>query len=252
MKEHNKLNLILVGPNQVGRTTVANYMAQEHQRCVIRLDMLVDYWTKRGHAISEEATKFLEEKQAELATAIAALEAQKKAKKPKKGEPEPEINQAEYKLLPRELLIRMIQLRVQEEDCNAGVIFDNLTSENWTDEKFAISMISDAVPLQNVQVLMFNFKHEQVQDKDDQTIDLEVCTNYRFAQRHEAAFAAKRDQKRDDEKVQTADQEKGSPRPNARPPQRKPSKKDKKADELSEEQIAAEAEKLRKKLEAEE
>ena len=186
VKERNKLNLILVGPNQVGRTTVANYMAQEHQRCVIRLDMLVDYWTKRGHAIADEATKFLEEKQTELAAAITALEAQKKAKKPKKGEPEPEINHAEYKLLPRELLIRMIQLRVQEEDCNAGVIFDNLTSENWSDEKFAITMISDAMPLQNVQVLMFNFKHEQVQDKDDQTIDLEVCTNYRYAQRHDS------------------------------------------------------------------
>jgi len=48
VKEHDKLNLILIGPNSVGRTTVANYMAQEHQRCVIRVDMLVDYWLKRG------------------------------------------------------------------------------------------------------------------------------------------------------------------------------------------------------------
>lgn len=38
----------------------------------------------------------------------------------------------------------MIALRLQEEDCNAGAIFDNLTSENWVDEKFAISAISEA------------------------------------------------------------------------------------------------------------
>jgi hypothetical protein len=44
----------------------------------------------------------------------------------------------------------MIQARVSEEDCNAGAIFDNLTSEAWTDEKFAVSLISDAVPKQNV------------------------------------------------------------------------------------------------------
>jgi replication-associated recombination protein RarA len=108
VKEHNKLNLILIGPNGVGKTTVANYMAQEHQRCIIRLDLLVDYWTKRGHAIADEATKFLEDKETERLAAVAALEAQKKAKKLKKGETEPVIDEAEFKLLPRELLVRMI------------------------------------------------------------------------------------------------------------------------------------------------
>lgn len=138
VKETNKLNLILVGPNGAGRTTIASYMAQEHQRCVIKLDQLVDYWTKRNHAIADEATKYLEERQQELEAAVAALEAQKKAKKPKKGEVEPEVNRAEYRILPREMLIKMIQLRVQEEDCNAGVIFDSLQAEYWIDEKFAI------------------------------------------------------------------------------------------------------------------
>lgn len=59
----------MIGPNSVGRTTVANYMAQEHQRCVIRLDMLCDYWLKRGGEIADEITKVQEEKQQELAAA---------------------------------------------------------------------------------------------------------------------------------------------------------------------------------------
>jgi ABC-type oligopeptide transport system ATPase subunit len=28
----------MIGPEGCGKTTAANYMAQEHQRCVIRLD----------------------------------------------------------------------------------------------------------------------------------------------------------------------------------------------------------------------
>ncbi len=38
VKEKDKLNVILVGPEKCGKTTVANYLAAEQQRCVIRLD----------------------------------------------------------------------------------------------------------------------------------------------------------------------------------------------------------------------
>jgi len=98
----------------------------------------------------------------------------------------------------------MIQLRVQEEDCNAGVIFDNLTSENWPDEKYAIQLISDSVPLQNVQVIMFNFKKEEsTHGKEPVPVEMEVCTNYRYALRHDPAFAQKRAQiKKDEERAQ--------------------------------------------------
>jgi len=47
----------MIGPNSVGRTTVANYMAQEHQRCVIRLDQLVEYLIKRGGDLADEIVK---------------------------------------------------------------------------------------------------------------------------------------------------------------------------------------------------
>jgi hydrocephalus-inducing protein len=249
VKEHKKLNLVMVGPNGVGKTLVANYMAQEHQRCIVRLDMLLDYWQKRGHAVAEEATKFLEDKQAELEVAQAELEKQKKAKKPKKGEPEPEINVAEYKLLPRELLVKMIQLRVQEEDCNAGVIFDCLTSENWTDENFAIGLISEAVPIQNVQLLMFNFKHEEFAWGDEETREVEVCTNIRYAQRHDNKMRAKKQQKQEEIKEAT---ERNTPRPAKKAPAGKSMKKDKKStEELEQANVEAEAERLRKKAEAE-
>ena len=66
LKEDKKLNVILVGPESSGRTTAANFIAQEHQRCLIRLDQLVDFWQKRGHAMADEASKYLEEADARL------------------------------------------------------------------------------------------------------------------------------------------------------------------------------------------
>ena len=38
LKDEKKLNVILLGPSCSGKTTAANFLAQEHQRCLIRLD----------------------------------------------------------------------------------------------------------------------------------------------------------------------------------------------------------------------
>ena len=137
LKEDKKLNVILVGPESSGRTTVANFLAQEHQRCLIRMDQLFDFWQKRGHAMGDEAVKYLEEQELKLQEAIAEAEKKKKAKKGKKDQEE-ELDTKEYKYLPKELLQRMLAKRLQEDDCNAGAIFDNLTSQYWPDQKFAI------------------------------------------------------------------------------------------------------------------
>ena len=92
--------------------------------------------------------------------------------------------------MSRDILVRMVKLRLDEEDCNAGAIFDNLTSDLWTDEKFAIGFISDAIPNQNIQVLVFNFNKEvhPVPGKEEGE-EIEVCTNYRYAMRHDPALA---------------------------------------------------------------
>ena len=128
----------------------------------------------------------------ELKKRIAEQEAAKKTKKPKKGEVEVEINAGEYKLMSRDILVRMVKLRLEEDDCNAGAIFDNLTSELWPDEKFAVGFISDAIPNQSIQVLIFNFNKEvyPVAGKEDGD-EIEVCTNYRYATRHDPTLSGK-------------------------------------------------------------
>jgi polynucleotide 5'-kinase involved in rRNA processing len=43
VKEHDRLNLVICGPGDSGETTLANYLAQEHQRKVIKFAGLYDW-----------------------------------------------------------------------------------------------------------------------------------------------------------------------------------------------------------------
>jgi polynucleotide 5'-kinase involved in rRNA processing len=38
VKEENKLNIVIVGPEKSGKSTIASYLGQEHQRGVVKLD----------------------------------------------------------------------------------------------------------------------------------------------------------------------------------------------------------------------
>ena len=96
--------------------------------------------------MADEASKFLEEQDVKLQEALAEQEKRKKGK-PKKGEVVTEVEPKEYRHLPKDLLLRMLRKRLSEDDCNAGAIFDCLTSEYWPDEKTAIELICDATPL---------------------------------------------------------------------------------------------------------
>jgi adenylate kinase family enzyme len=134
VKDKDKLNVILYGPDKAGKTSVANLLSQEHQRCIVKLDQLYDFCVKRGIPVADKAAKYLEQRQEELKLALEEQEKAKKAKgkkPPAKGQEEPEVNPNDYKYLSKEIVIEMVQARVQEEDCNAGVIFDNLEAPQW-------------------------------------------------------------------------------------------------------------------------
>ena len=174
--------------------------------------------------MGDEATKYLEDQDAKLQEALAELEKKKKAKKGKKDVDE-EIDERGYKYLPKELLQRMLAKRMQEDDCNAGAIFDNLTCQYWPDEKFGIELICEAVPKQNVELVLFTFNQERAEGDDEQSKALEVCTNYRYARRHDPHHMVKEDEKQD-EREDTA-----SPltkRPSKAPQKPKPGAKGKK------------------------
>jgi len=141
----------------------------------------------------------LEEKAEELKKAQEELEKKKKKMKNNKAVQEEQIDAAPYKYLPKEILMKLLEARVSGEDCNAGCIFDNLTSEYWPDSKFAIELICDVLPTQNVQLLIFHIQKEGEEDGA-----LEVCTNYRYVRRKEEK--AKQGEKKDDTTLKQGEQ----------------------------------------------
>ena len=93
VKDKDRLNLILIGPEKSGKTSVANFLQQEHQRQIVKLDGLYDYCVKRGLPVADKAQKYLDQRQEELKVALEEQEKKKKAQKkpPPKGQEEPEI-----------------------------------------------------------------------------------------------------------------------------------------------------------------
>lgn len=146
----------------------------------------------------------------------------------------------------------MLSKRLQEDDCNAGAIFDNLTCQYWPDQKFAIELICDAVPKQNVEVVVFNFNKEPMVEADesgDAEATTEVCTNYRYARRHDPIHIPKvEDQKKDD---QVATDSPAVKRPTKAKNQKAGAKKKDTAQIEADEKAAREEEEKKKLKEAE-
>lgn len=181
VKDEDKLNLIILGPEGSGKSTMAAYLAQEHQRTVVKVNGLYDWCLKRGNDLTERARSYLAEREVALKD---ALEEQAKRKKPKKGDPPiPPVEESDYKKLSFDLQSDIIRERLAQEDCNAGAIFDCIKSELFGDDKEVIERICEAVPTQNVQLLLLKFQKELETEKDGEGEPLQVCTNYRMARR---------------------------------------------------------------------
>lgn len=116
---------------------------------------LYDWCLKRGNDLTERARNYLAEREVALKE---ALEEQAKRKKPKKGDPPiPPVEESDYKKLSPEICRDIIRERLSLEDCNAGAIFDCIKSELFGDEKEVIERICEAVPSQNIQLLLLKF-----------------------------------------------------------------------------------------------
>jgi len=106
-------------------------------------------------------------------------EAEKKKKTKKKGTAdEPELREEDFKFLNEDIVRKMLKERMAQEDCNAGVIFDQLECQYWPDLQFALKVIVEAVPKQNIQLLLLKFNKEREAEEA-----IPVCTNYRLARR---------------------------------------------------------------------
>lgn len=77
----------------------------------------------------------------------------------------------------------MIKKRLDEEDCNAGAIFDNLVSEHFPENNKTVELICQASGVQNIQVTIFKPNMERPTSASENEDGIEVCTNYRYMSR---------------------------------------------------------------------
>lgn len=148
VKTRDRLNIILFGPEKSGKSTIAYFLSEEHQRGIVNLSELLSWCEKNNTPTYEEAAKYLEERDVECK---AQEELEKKKKKKKDGEEE--FDPRVYKFLPKEMLCKLIRERCDSEECNAGVIFDNIIGDHWKDEKSIIETICDALQEESVSLV---------------------------------------------------------------------------------------------------
>jgi len=192
--EDKKVNVAIFGWDKAGKTTLCNHLMETKKRGIIQMSKLVQWNMERNNEVGQKAKAFLEEKQKELEIAKTELEKQKK--KLKKGEQPPVINEAEYKYLPKKMLVEMLENRIKEEDCNAGSIFDDLKGENYPEEIDALDIISEAIGKQHLHVIMLQIPPPSAQPP----IEEKKIEEIKEEKKEEKKVEAKKDIKKEDKK----------------------------------------------------
>lgn len=152
VKDEKKVNIVIFGWEKCGKSAICDYFANKHKRGIILMCQLLQWNMQKNMPVAQKAQKYLAEKAKEYE--VQKEEKEKKMKKLKKGDPEPILNEADFKVLPKEILVEMLKNRMREEDCNAGAIFDNLISEHYKGEVEALEVISEACESQNLRAVL--------------------------------------------------------------------------------------------------
>lgn len=111
VKERDRVNVILFGPEKCGKSTIAYFLNEEQERGIVNLNELLSWSEKNNSPSYEEISKYLEERDEECKV---QEELEKKKKKKKEGEEE--FDPLIYKHLPKEMLIKLLRERTSAED----------------------------------------------------------------------------------------------------------------------------------------
>ena len=177
VKPSERYHILLIGPPEVGKSILAGYLNDRHQRSIIKMNELREWAQTNNLVLFNKTQDYLNSRKDELEK--AKVEYEKAQKKKKKGQdPDPPIDETEYNYLTVELMIELVEARLAHPDCNAGTVFDGFDCEYIKDIQTCMEIIFEGCGNQNIQLLTFDYlKGEN---------DLLVSHNYRYLKRKEA------------------------------------------------------------------
>ena len=160
---------------------VSKALYENHKRTLFTVDQIVDDFLNLVSMENEQSTneqlelgqkvkQFLEERHAQYE--IEKAEKEKKGKRQRKEEEE----FVETFFLPMDLLFEVLNDRFQSEECNAGIIIDDLFNLKYAQNSFELCLlICKLLSEQTVQlVVLTDERPKPLEDKGTKAHEMEI------------------------------------------------------------------------------
>ena len=177
IEKKDKVNIVLIGPKESGKTSILKQQMKTQFRGIISLKDLLKWNLENGHPEYEEKiAQENEEKKKEYDDLKAQYD--KLAKQAKSNKkivlPDPP-SESMYKCVSKTMFAELLNNRLSEGDCRIGCVFDDIECDLLESPEMALEYLDDFFVDENLILAYFDFP----KDKDG----LDVChyidwTNY--------------------------------------------------------------------------
>ena len=164
LEKHNKYNIILVGPEKTGKSSLCKEQQKHHFRGIVSIADIYEWNEKNGYNDTiQKAIKYLDEKKKELEIAKVEREKFLKANKNKKPKVDPPaFDEKKYNYLSKEIMIEMLKNRLSKNDCAVGAIFDNITNKYVENEEILMEIIDETLQEENIILCTFEYSKDHM------------------------------------------------------------------------------------------
>ena len=158
-----RLNIILIGPEKSGKTSIIRQQMPKQYRGVVSLKNLLQWNLDNGHPdFTERIEKYKEEKKKEFdELKVAHDKLAKQAKTNKKLVVPDPPSENMYNFISKELFFELLQNRLNEQDCGIGVVFDDLNTDLLDSPETIIEYLEDFFVDENLYLAYFDFPKDK-------------------------------------------------------------------------------------------
>jgi hypothetical protein len=161
--KRDKVNIVLIGPTQSGKTSILKEQVKKQFRGVVSIKNLLQWNLDNGHPeMTEKIATYTEEKKKEYEEAKVAYDKLAKQAKSNKKMTLPEApSENMYKNVSKEIFAELLTNRISQPDCNCGCVFDDLESEILDSPETVLEYLDDYFVKENLYLAYFDFPKDK-------------------------------------------------------------------------------------------